>query len=116
MGVVQEAVDGRGREVLGHDGVEPGGVDVAGDGQAAAFVGGIDQAVEGFGGCLPAGQHADVVDDDEVGSGDAGDDLADRAVDGGLADGGGERLQGEPGHAHAVVDDLVGQEIGRAHV
>jgi hypothetical protein len=50
VGVVQESVDGGGGEGFGHDLVEAGGVQVAGHGQGSAFVGGIDQAVEAFGG------------------------------------------------------------------
>ncbi|GAA1675308.1 hypothetical protein GCM10010977_21310 [Citricoccus zhacaiensis] len=33
-----------------------------------AFVGGIDESVERFGGGLPGGEHADVVNDHELGA------------------------------------------------
>ena len=44
--MVKEPVDGGGGQGLGHDRVEAGGVQVAGDGDGAAFVGGVDDAVE----------------------------------------------------------------------
>jgi hypothetical protein len=47
VGVVQESVNGRGREGFGHDLVEAGWVQVAGHGEAASFVGGVDQAFGG---------------------------------------------------------------------
>ena len=72
VGVVQEPVDGGGGEALGHDRVEAGGVEVGGDGDGAAFVGGVDEAVEGFGGVLAGGELADVVNDDEVAIGRCG--------------------------------------------
>jgi hypothetical protein len=50
VGMVQEPVDGGGGQGLGHDLVEAGGVQVRADGEAAAFVGGVDEAVEAFGG------------------------------------------------------------------
>jgi site-specific DNA recombinase len=90
VGVVQEPVDGGGGQGFGHDRVEAGRVQVAGDRDRAAFVGGVDDAVERFGGGLAGGEHADVVDDDQVGSGDFGDGAGDRAVGGGPADRGGE--------------------------
>ena len=49
-----------------HEGVEAGRVDVAGHGDRASLVGGIDDPVERFGGVLAGGQHADVVDHDQV--------------------------------------------------
>ncbi len=48
VGVVQEPVDGRGGECLGHEFVEPGGVQVRGERDGAFLVGGIDEAVEPF--------------------------------------------------------------------
>jgi hypothetical protein len=50
VGVVEQPVDGRGGEGLGHDLVEPGRVEVRTDRQGAAFVGGVDEPVEPFGG------------------------------------------------------------------
>ena len=68
MGVVQGPVDCGGGEGLGHDRVEAGGVLVRGDGHGAPLVGRVHDAVERFGGSLPGGQHADVVDHDELGA------------------------------------------------
>jgi hypothetical protein len=104
VGVVQEPVDGGGGQGLGHDRVEAGRFDVRGDGDGPAFVGGVDDPVERFGGVLAGGQAADVVDDDEVAAADAGDDFGDRGVDSGSADGGGQGLQGEPGDPQVGVD------------
>ena len=64
VGVVQEPVDGGGGERLGHQLVKAGGVQVAGDRQRAALVGGVDDPEERFGGLQGNGQHADVIDDD----------------------------------------------------
>ena len=49
--MVQQPVHGRGGEGFRHDGV--GGVDVAGHRDGAAFVGGVGDPVERFGGVLP---------------------------------------------------------------
>ena len=49
---MREPVLGHGVERLGHDGVEPGRVDVAGHRDRAALVGGIDEPVECVGGPL----------------------------------------------------------------
>ena len=75
--MVQEPVDGRGGQGLGHDRVEPRGVQVRGDGDGAAFVGGVDDAVERFAGSLPSREHANVINHDELGSGDPGVGLGD---------------------------------------
>jgi site-specific DNA recombinase len=90
VGVVQEPVDGGGGQGLGHDRVEPGRVNVAGHCQAAAFVGGVGDPVERLGGVLPGGQHADVVDHDQVAAADPGHSTCDRSVGLGPADGGGQ--------------------------
>ena len=93
--------------VLGMIVSNPEGCRLTGDRDGAAFVGGVDDAVERLAGGLPGGQHADVIDHDELGSGDPGDGLGDRPVHGGAADRGGQGLQGEPGDPHPVIDDLV---------
>jgi hypothetical protein len=54
-------------------GTAGGGVDVADDGRAAAYVDGIDQAVEGFDGVVVDGEYADAVDHDDVAVADLGD-------------------------------------------
>jgi len=82
-------------------------LEVGGDGHRAPLVGGVDDAVEGLGGVLAGGELADVVDGDELGPTDPGDDLGHRSVDLGPPHGDGERLQGEPRHPHAGVDDGV---------
>src|SRR5262249_43659409 len=57
---------GRGLGLVGSKPGGGGGVEVAGDGHAALLVGGVDHPVEGLGGVLTAGQHADVIDHDEL--------------------------------------------------
>src|SRR3989442_1724111 len=54
---------------------------------------------------------ADVVNDDEVGATDPGDHPLDRGVDLGPADSCSERLQREPGHAHALLDDCGSERL-----
>jgi len=81
MGVVEEPVDRWSGQGLGHDGVEASPVEVAGDGGAALFVGGVDSAIEGFGAVLSDGQGADAIDNDEVGTINSGDDFLYRSVD-----------------------------------
>ena len=113
--MVQEPVDGGGGQGLGHDRVEAGWVQVGCNGDGSAFVGGVDDAVERFAGGLSGGEHADVIDDDELGTGDPGDGAGHGSVHGRFPDRGGEGLQGEPGDSHAGVDDLVGEgfdEVG----
>jgi hypothetical protein len=51
----------------------PTGVNVAGDCQAAALVGGVGDAVKRLFGVLPGRQHADVVDHDQVAAADPAD-------------------------------------------
>jgi hypothetical protein len=74
-----------------------GGVEVGADRDAAALVGGIDEAVESLGGVGPDGKQPDVVDHGQVGPQDAGDGLGDRVVGAVPADQGAELLEGEPG-------------------
>ncbi len=49
MGVVEQPVDSGVGDGLGHEFVEPGGVQVGRQGDGAFLVGGVDDAVEGFG-------------------------------------------------------------------
>jgi len=49
VGVVQEPVDGRGGEGLGHELVERGRVQVRGDRHGPLLVGGVDEPVEALG-------------------------------------------------------------------
>ena len=49
VGVVQEPVDGGVGDGFGHEFVEAGGVQVRRQRDGAAFVGGVDNAVERFG-------------------------------------------------------------------
>ena len=61
MGVVQEPVDGRGCEGLGHQLVKRGGVKVRRDRHRAFLVRGVDQAVQAFGRVLGYRQQANVI-------------------------------------------------------
>ena len=107
--MVQQPVDRCRGEGLRHDGVESGGVDVAGHRDGTALVGGVGDPVERLGGVLPGGQHADVVHNDEVAAADPGDGAGDRAVGLGFSDRGGEGLEGVPGHAQVFFDRGVGE-------
>ena len=44
------------------------------------LVAGVDEPIEPFGGVLADGQHADVIDNDQVDAGDAADGFGDRVV------------------------------------
>ena len=57
MGVVHEPVDGGVGDGLGHEFVESGGMQVRGERDGASFVGGVDDAVERFGGFGGDGEH-----------------------------------------------------------
>ena len=72
VGVVEQPVDGCGGEGLGHQLVEPGGVDVRGERDRALLVGGVDDAEQRLGRVRGDGEQADVVDDDQVGADRAG--------------------------------------------
>jgi hypothetical protein len=65
--------NGGGGEGFPHVRVERIPVDVAGPGQAAPFVGGVGDPAERFGGVGAGGEHADVIDDDQVPAADPGD-------------------------------------------
>jgi site-specific DNA recombinase len=111
VGVVQQPVDGGGGQRLGHQLVQGGGVQVGADGQAAPFVGGVDEAVEAFGGVRADRQQPDVIDGDEVGAHDAGDGLGDGVVGAVMPDEGAEVFDGEPGHGHAAVDGALAERL-----
>jgi hypothetical protein len=104
VGVVEEPVDGGGGQGLGHELVESGGVQIRGDRDAAAFVGGIDESVESFGGVGSHGQQPDVINDDEVGAQDPADGLGDRVVSAVTAHQHPEGFEGEPGDVAAGFD------------
>ena len=66
VGVMKEPVDGRGCHRLGHQLVEPGGVDVGADRDRAFLVGGVDDSEERVGGVGGDGQQSDVIDDEQI--------------------------------------------------
>ena len=78
--VVEQPVDGRGREGLGHELVERGRVQVGGDRDGPFLVGGVDEPVEPFGGILSHRQQADVIHDHKIGPQDPADSFADAVV------------------------------------
>ena len=94
VGVVHQPVDGGGGQGLGHQLVESGRVEVGAHGHASFLVGGIDQAVEAFGGVGADRQQPDVIDHDQVGAQDAADGLGDRVVGAVRADQHAELLRG----------------------
>jgi hypothetical protein len=60
--VVKEPFDGRGREALGHQLVEPARVNVWADRDRAFLVGGVDDAEQRLGGVGADRQESDVID------------------------------------------------------
>ncbi len=56
MGVVEESINSRSRQGFGHDSVETGGMQIAGDGQASLPVRCVDHELESFSGLLAGGQ------------------------------------------------------------
>ena len=78
VGVMQEPVDGGVGDGLGHELVEPGGMQIRAEGDGAFLVGGVDDSEQRLGGVGGDRQQADVIDYEQI---DA-DQLADRLVDG----------------------------------
>ena len=109
MGVVEEAVDQGGGQALAHQLIEPGGVKVRADGEGPLLIGGVDQAVEAFGGVVAHAQQADVIDHDDVGPEHGGEGLAHRVVDPVATHQDAEVLDGEPAHAELLVDGALAQ-------
>jgi len=64
VGVVEEPVDGGVGERFGHQLIEPGRMQVRGQGDAPFLVGGVHDPVEGFGGVGRNREQPDVVDAD----------------------------------------------------
>jgi hypothetical protein len=84
---------------------------VGADGNAAPFVGGIDQAVEPFGGVGADRQQPDVIDYGQVRSQDATDGLGDRVVGPVAADQRAELFQGEPGDVLSGFDGGLAEAL-----
>ena len=59
---MHEPVDGGVGDGFWHELVEPGGMQVRGEGYGPFFVGGIDDPIQGFGGVGGDRQQSDVVD------------------------------------------------------
>ena len=111
MGVVQQPVDGRSGQGLGHELVEPGGVKVRGDRHRAFLVGGVDQPVEAFGGVGRHRQQADIVNDNQLGAEDFADRFADGVVGAVPADQPAEVFQGEPGDVQSLFDGELPERL-----
>ena len=109
--VVDEPVDCGGSQGLGHEFVEAGGVQVRRDRDAAAFVGGVDEPVEAFGGVGSDREQPDVVDDHQVGPQDPGDGFGDRVVRVVAANQDAEGFEGEPGDVFAGGGTTLRQPI-----
>ena len=105
--VVEQPVDRRGREGLGHELVERGRVQVGGDGDGPFLVGGVDEPVEPLGGVLRDREQADVIHHDEVRPQDSADGFADAVVGAVPADQDAELFEGEPGDLQALLDRLL---------
>ena len=105
--MVEQPVDGGGRQRFGHELVEPAGVQVRGDRHGFAFVGGFDDAVKPFGGISADGKQPDIINDDEFSAHDLRDGFAEGIIGPVSADEHPDLLEGEPGHRHAGFDDLL---------
>ena len=68
------------------------------------FIAGVDESVKPFGGVIADGQHADVVDDDEIDASDPFDRFGDGVVGAVAADEGAEIVDAEPGRRAPGVD------------
>lgn len=86
--------------------------EVAGDRDRASFVGGVDQAVEAFGGVRGDGEETDVVDDDQVGADDLREGPGDGVVGAVAADWCPEVFDGEPGDGQAGLDRGLSEGLG----
>jgi len=95
--------------VLGMSSSKPGGVQVRGERDGAFLVGGVDDAVERFGGLGGHGQQADVVDDDHIGAEDLADGAAGRVVDSVPSDEDAKLFKTEPRDVGALVDGGVAE-------
>src|SRR5206468_5443679 len=62
------------------------------------------------------GEHADVVDHDQVGAGDPGDGAGDGVVGAVAADQRAELVDGEPGHRPAGVDGQLAQRLAEVRL
>jgi len=111
VGVVQEPVNGRRREGLGHEFVKAGGVQVGRDRDGPFLVCGIDESIEALGGVGSDFEQADVVDHDQVRAQDPGDDSADGVVGAVCPDESAEVLEAEPRDPHAGLDDLLAEGL-----
>jgi hypothetical protein len=111
VGVVHEPVDRGGGDGGREDLVEAAGVDVARDRDRPAFVGGVDDPEQRFGGFGRHGEQPDVVDHDEVGFEDPFDGLGDRVIRAVAGDELAEGFDGEPRDREPVVDRGVAERF-----
>jgi len=111
VGVVEEPVDGGVGDRLGHQLVEPGRMEVGGQGDAALLVGGVHDPVEGLGGVGRNREQPDVIDQDQVGVEDLAEGPAGGVVGPVAADDVAELLEAEPQDVGAVVDRGVAERF-----
>jgi hypothetical protein len=84
-------------------------VQVRRDRDGAAFVGGVDEAVEPFGGVGADREQPDVIDDHQICAQDPGDGFGDRVVGAVAADDDAEGFEGEPGDVFPGFDRSLGR-------
>jgi hypothetical protein len=84
VGVVQEPVNGRGREGLGHEGIEAGRMQVRRHRDRTFLVSGINEPIKPFGRVGSHFEQPDIIDHDEVGAENTGDGVvgADQGAEG----------------------------------
>ena len=95
--------------VLGMSSSNPAGCRFERERDGAFLVGGVDEAVEPFGGVGGHRQQSDVVDDDDVGAHDPGDGFGDGVVGAVAVHERAELFEAEPGDFVAGVDALLGE-------
>ena len=83
-------------------------------GHASFLVGGVDLAVEPFGGVGANRQQPDVIDHDQVGAQDPADGFGDRIVGAVPADQHAELFEGEPGDVPAGLDGGLVYDVNLA--
>ena len=75
------------------------------------FISGVHEAIESLGRVCPHGEQPYVIDDDEVGAEDSGDDASDAVIRAVGAHQRTEVFEAKPRHAHPGFDDLLAEGL-----
>jgi hypothetical protein len=109
VGMVQQPVNGGGREGFGHELIEAGGVEVGADRDGALFVCCVDDPVEAFGSVRGHRQQTNIVNHHQLRAEDSGDGPGDAVIGAVCPDQDAEVLKPEPGRAHPRFDGLLAE-------